>query len=220
MADLPPFEELETALAAELQIVHEYVRPGLLFRIYELAKRKLEMERLRENDIDEVPRIRKSIRNHAKILTQIRRAMECIEIAKKEAEAEDTELLRQLDVIEAQRLLGMAAADIIWLKDQLLPGSIHPDLRSKAEEATVHKAPAPVYSKSQFPGFGCSQVEHWFIGELDRCLDTCITRAGEKVTVGRDKLIKKVLEVAFPAGHRTLKSINTTRQRMKAQRKE
>lgn len=213
---LPPFEVFEGKLLPELRQINELLRPSFLFRAYELAKRKLEMEAWRERLKADAPEIRASIGRHKKISTQIRKAIEAVDAAERIATVEDPELLNNLDVIESRRMLSMAEADLQWVIKQMLPGSIHPKLRNENEIPTSFKLPQ--YSDSSMPGFGFAQMDYWFIGELDKCLDSAMNKKGAAGRIGRDRIITKVFEVAL-SRHEMVEQIKNARIRIAKKRK-
>jgi hypothetical protein len=214
---LPSFEVFQSKLLPELRQIHEALRPSFLFRAYELAKKKLELEAWRERQKANVPEIRVSIGRHKKISTKIRKAIEAVDAAERIATVEDPELLKNLDVIESRRMLSLAEADLQWVIKQMLPGSIHPKLRNANERPTSFKLPQ--YSDSSMPGFGFAQIDYWFIGELDKCLDSALNRKGAAGRIGRDRIITRVFEIAF-SEFNTTEKLKNARLRIAGKRKK
>lgn len=154
--ELPSFDKFESELTPDLKLIHELLRPSFLFRAFELAKQKQKMEDKAEHLERQAPQIRASIAEHKKVATQIRKAIKAIKLAQQVAKEEDPELLKNLDVLAAQELLVEAEADLLWVINEILPGSIHPHLRKKGERPT-HFNP-PTSSSKDFPGFGVAQI--------------------------------------------------------------
>ena len=209
---LPSLDEFEKALGPALTEIHEVLKPIFSIRAYELVKRKIAMEDLRAKFQQDPDKIRPSIKRHQQILTPIRKAIQAIDAAAVKAKAEDPELLANLDVLEAQRLLKMAAADLAWVKDDMLPAMIHPKLRKGRELRTTFQL-AP-FSEDLMPGFGCAEIEHWFIHEMDRLFAISLTTSLTEVKIGRDKIIQRIFEIAFSRWHQA-DQIKTARLRKK-----
>ena len=214
--ELPSFDKFESELTPDLKLIHDPLRRSFLFRAFELATQARKMEEEGEHLERQAPQIRASIAEHKKIVTQIRKAIKAIELAEGVAREEDPDLLKNLDVIAAQELLVEAEADLSWITDEMLPGSIHPELRKKGKKPTRFSLPS--YSSKAFPGFGVVKIDYWLIEELDKCLDSARTTKGNIGTVGRDRIIKKVFEVAFSKTH-PMEQIKTARIRMARQRR-
>lgn len=212
--ELPSFDKFESELTPDLKLIHD--RRSFLFRAFELVKQTRKMEEEGEHLERQVPQIRASIAKHRKIVTQIRKAIKAIELAQGVATEEDPDLLKNLDVIAARELLVQAKADLSWIMDEMLPGLIHPELRKKGKKPT--RSFLPSYSSKEFPGFGVAKLNHWLIEELDKCLGTALTTKGKIRRVGRDRIIKKVFEVAFSKTH-PMEQIKTARIRMARQRR-
>jgi hypothetical protein len=209
------FDEFAKALEPELQGLHELTRPTFALRAYELVREKVQLERLRERFEKQPSELRGSIRAHGKILTQIRKSIRAIDAAQNEAKVEDPEMLKNFDVMEARRLLMMAEADLVWVKDQFLPSVIHPELRKGQEKVT--KLAMPMHSALPV-GFGTAKVDYWFIGKIDQLLETiCITAKLEAVKIGRDKIIHKIYQTAF-SETREIDRIKNARLRMARKR--
>jgi hypothetical protein len=214
---LPPFDEFENRLLPELRQIHEVLKPSFLFRAYELAKKKLELEAWRERLKADVPKIRVSIGRHKRIAKKIGKAIEAVGAAERIAALEDRELLKNLDVIEARRILMMADADLHWVIKEMFPGSIHPKLRNENEKPTNFNLPQ--HSDSSMPGFGFAKIDYWFIGELDQCLDRTLNKKGAAGRIGRDRIIQKVFEVAL-SRYEMIEQIKNARIRMTGKRKK
>jgi hypothetical protein len=210
VSPLPTFEDLKRALSSELTIIKEDQRDDLVRKISDLVARKVELEKLQQHYEKMAPDFRGSIRMHKKVLTQLANAIDAIETAKKIAEPEDSEMLKNFDVIRAQELLLEAAKDIAWVAFEFFPGWIYPDLRKGQEQSTKFKP--PTHAVAQLPGLGVAAVNHWLIIQLDECLDDFVTPKGEKIKAGRDNLIAKVFKTAFGWTYE-IKAINSVRQR-------
>ena len=213
--EFPSFDEFETAINPELNRIHEILRPSFLFRAYELAKEKRRLENWREREERRAPDVRASIQRHRRIVTQLRHAIKAIDIAQAIAAEEDPELLKNLNVIESQRELALAEADLTWVIKEMFPGFIHPGLRKKGEEPRQFKLPR---DDEPFPGFGAAKIDHWFIEELDKVLDNALTPKATIGKVARDRIIKKVFEVALKE-FRDIRQIKKARIRMASKRK-
>jgi hypothetical protein len=170
-----------------------------LFRAFELAKQKQQKEELRGNLERQAAQIRTSVAQHKKIQTQIRRAVRALKVAEETAKAEDPELLKNLDVLKAQELLMAAEADLAWVLSEMLPGSVHPELRAKGAKPTRFTLPA--HSSKEVPGFGYAEIDYWFIAELDKCLGVAAAAKGRTGRVGRDRIITKIFRVISSEPH-------------------
>jgi len=214
--ELPSFDKFESELTPDLKLIHELLRPSFLFRAFELVKQARRMEEEREHLKKQVPEVRASIAQHKKIATQIRKAIKAIELAQRVAREEDPDLLKSLDVIAAQQLLVQAEADLSWFTNEMFPGFIHPTLRKSDEKPTQVNLPS--HSSGVFPGFGAAKIDHWLIHELDKCFDNALTTKRKIGSVGRDRIIMKVFQVAFSKTH-SLDQIKNARIRMMAKRR-
>ena len=206
------FDDYERQLTPELRQIHELVRPSFLFRSYELAKKKIDIDKQSKAFKAQVPGIRASIARHKKISTQIDRALEAM------AKDEDPELLTNLDVIYAGKLLAGAAADLKWIREELLLGFIHPDLRKGRAQKDRKAFRLPQHGKDVFPGFRPTASVYWLIGALDELLDIMLNRKGTQERLGRDRIIKRVFEVAL-AEFLDPHQITIARRRMAERRK-
>lgn len=211
----PTFDQFECGINPELNRIHEILRPTFLFRAYELAKEKRRLEDWRKSEERRAPDVRDSIRRHRRIVTQLQHAIKAIDIAQDIAAEEDPNLLKNLNVIASQRELALAEADLIWVIKEMFPGFIHPGLRKKGEQPRQFKLPR---DDEPFPGVGAAEIDHWFIGELDQLLDNALTLKATIGKVARDRIIKRVFEVAFSETH-TMDQIKTARTRMARRRK-
>jgi hypothetical protein len=209
---LPPFQQYRAELTPELELIHELLRPSFIFRSFELAQKKVELDQWRDAQRKLVPEIRTSVKNHRKVRTQILNAIKAIDAARRFAAQEDPELLDGLNVKEAQQMLSAAAADLDWYTNEMLPGFIHPELRNASEDPRTFKLPHE--APASFPGFKLAKIDYWFIGELDKCLDIALTPNAKVGKVGRDRIIKKVFEVGL-SDKRTLDQIKTARTRLR-----
>lgn len=199
---LPSFEVFESKLLPELWQMREDMKRHFVFRAYELAKRKLEMDAWREHLDTQAPQVRFSIRKHRKISTQIRRAIKNITAAEQIATEEDPELLTNLDVIRARQWLAAAESDLQWVIREMFPGVIHPKLREKKEKLTTFKLPQ--HDDPSFLGFG-SQIKHRFIHELGKCFEGIAHAKRTEGRFGRDRIISKIFEIAFSEQYETAK---------------
>jgi hypothetical protein len=211
----PSFDEFEIAINQELNRIHEILRPNFLFRAYELAKEKRRLENWREVEGKRARDVRASIRRHRRIVTQLQHAIKAIDVAQEIAAEEDPELLKNLNVIASQKELAYAEADLEWVIKEMFPGFIHPGLRKKGEEPHQFKLPR---DDEPFPGFGAAKIDHWFIEELDKLLNNALTLKVTIAPVARDRIIKKVFEVALNETH-DIRQIKNARIRMARKRK-
>jgi hypothetical protein len=207
---IPPITDFERDLAPALNGMCDKSKRDFVRGAFRLAKSKLRLERLRDYYRDEVPGIRTSIKNHKKVITQIRRAIEALKEAHAKAEVEDDQLLLDLQVTEAQELLMAAEADLVWLTDHFLPGGIYPALRRHREKSS--QITFPQRAQPEIPGFGVVEIDRWLIVELDRLLDGCRSRNGGKVA-NRDKIIQAVFQSAFRGAGRQIDQIKAARLR-------
>jgi hypothetical protein len=190
----PSFDEFERALTPDLGDINEVLRVTFLLRAYELARKKLALEKLRNDLIADVPTVRKAIKIRREILTQIRRAVRAIDAAQKKAKIEHPELLRDSTIMEARGLLKSAEAELTWMIHELLPSFIHPQLQEKGARPAISNW--PLHARYSV-GFGVAKINYWFIGEIDQLLDICLTMTLESVKVGRDKIIQKIFRIAL-----------------------
>jgi hypothetical protein len=197
--------------------MHDTSREPFVRGAYDLAKRKLEFERLREHYEQEVPDVKTSIKNHKKVITRIRMAIAAIDAAQREAEVEDDQLLTNFDVMKAQQLLKEAEADLIWVKNDMFPALVHPELRENPETATTFKVPS--HARPDIPGFGVVKIDHWLIEKLDLLLDECLNKDKQMLRDGRNKIIRAVFSIAFPNAARQLDQIKTARSRSRRRRR-
>ena len=215
MSPLPTFEDLKGSLSTELEIVKEDQRDELVRKIRWLIRRKEEFERRREDYRVSVAETRMSIKSHKKVFTQLVNAIKSIKEAEKIAEPEDPTMLKNLGVLRAKKVILAAAADIQWMKDELFPATIHPDLRKGREVGHDLELFSCKYSAT--PGLGKAKVDHWLMGKLDKSLDGFVTPDGKTIKVGRDKLIQKVFLVAFKYKYE-IKTINFVRHDQRKKR--
>jgi hypothetical protein len=198
---VPTFDDLKRQIAPELEIVHKRQRNRLVREIVRLAKRKLAADTHSQFSEDQVGDIRGSIANHKKMLTCILNAIKEIDAAKKIGEVEDRTILKHYQVLEARFLLQEAAKDIAWVKDHMFPGMIPPKLRNSKDRKTRFPLQSEKVNRS-----------HWFIRELNTRLNDFVDPHGQTLKFGRDRLITKVLGVAFDE-HLSEKTIERVRNR-------
>ncbi len=211
---LQPFGTFKEHLSPHLAPVKTSQRNYLLKSIYRLAKRKAEMERLRDYSKKEAQEIRTSRIHHERVLAQLQNAIRSLELA--ESAADDPKLLVNLEVEKAKGLLREAAADVRWVAQEMLPALIHPELRTSPEKSVSTK---PLRHPAVFPGFGVAEIDYWFIAELEKCLDGCASPAGLRLRpADYDRIISRAFEAAFQEGAYAVSRIKTARGRIAKRR--
>lgn len=200
---LRSFGEFEKHLEPELGKIHNLQRASIIFRAYELAERKFELEMWRAS-LNLTPRGMQLFNaRYRKALTLIRKAIGAINLT--ETAVGSTKYLGP-GVIEARELLQQEETHLSWFLDQCAQAwpLVQHDSRQKN---------TPAYPLE----LGVAKIDHWFVGELDKVLDTALTHKRMFGRAGRNRIIAKVFEAAFSV-RQEIGKIKMARRRRKRPR--
>lgn len=213
---LPQFTEFARRLEPDVKVVRKNQQKSLLRKLYALAKLRVQLQNDRDYEKARVPEIRAQIAHYGKALTLLLRAIRYIDEFNDKARERDPLLARSPDVKHARMLLFETAKDLAWEKEQMLPGIIDRRLRRGRERHTSFAMPG--IALPDVPGLGIAEVRYWFIDEANQCLDKCVTPEGKRISIGRDKLIKNLLQKCLD-DWTSIESVKTARLRIARERR-
>jgi hypothetical protein len=184
----PKIDNLQKALASELDIVKKNQRRRLVKEIVNLVELSLRRVEAKRNDEDPTD-ARAQARTLSKIITRLNRALKAIDdsVAMGSTVLYLSSYERNL-LKKARRYINDALEDSRWCRDEQIPFFMPPRFRRGRERKVTFKPFLLLYDRN---------LTHEFIVDLNETLNQFVTPNGRRIKAGRDRLIQQVLKSAL-----------------------
>ena len=207
-------EDFERALMPSLKGLHGMVAPVFCLRVWELVQEKQRMENLLEEYKADQDAIRRQSKIYRSALAKVRASLKLqggLTVDRSSSRFPGLSFVE-----ESNQALRKAEEQLKLFIEDILPNGIHPKFRRGGEKRA--KRVSPHHEEYRFE-FGVAKLEYWLIHEIDQLFDAItLTPQLNTVVVGRDAIIKAVLEIAFEK-YWDLERIKTARLRKRTRRR-